>query len=101
MALIRCPQCGLEWHDGPDLLKELEQEYKLRPAWPKTPDTYFQISDDPGNREWPEPRTPENQSIFAEDSVTDRLRIMGIPEFSSITLIRPTSNTSKISFAFK
>ncbi|MFZ8977784.1 MAG: hypothetical protein ACO2Y9_11885 [Pseudohongiellaceae bacterium] len=69
-----------------DLLKELEQEYKLRPAWPKTPDTYFQIADDPGNREWLEPRTPENQSIFAEDSVTDRLRIMGIPEFSSITL---------------
>jgi hypothetical protein len=69
-----------------NLLKELEQEYKLRPAWPKTPDAYFQISDDPENREWPEPRSAENQSIFAEDSVTDRLRIMGIPEFSSITL---------------
>lgn len=69
-----------------NLLQELEQEYKLRPAWPKTPDAYFQISDDPENREWPEPRSAENQSIFAEDSVTDRLRIMGIPEFSSITL---------------
>lgn len=69
-----------------DLLKELEQEYKLRPARPKTPDAYFQISDDPGNREWPEPRSAEKQSIFAESSVTDRLRIMGIPEFSSITL---------------
>lgn len=69
-----------------DLLKELEEEYKLRPAGPKTPDAYFQISNDPENREWPEPRSAENQSIFAEDSVTDRLRIMGIPEFSSITL---------------
>ena len=69
-----------------NLLKELEQEYKLRPAWPKTPDAYFQISDDPENREWPEPRSAENQGIFAESSVTDRLRIMGIPEFSSITL---------------
>jgi hypothetical protein len=69
-----------------NLLKELEQEYKLRPAWPKTPDAYFQISDDPENREWPEPRSAEKQSIFAENSVTDRLRIMGIPEFSSITL---------------
>lgn len=69
-----------------NLLQELEQEYKLRPAWPKTPDAYFQISDDPENREWPEPRSAENQSIFAEESATDRLRIMGIPEFSSITL---------------
>lgn len=69
-----------------NLLQELEQEYKLRPAWPKTPDAYFQISNDPENREWPEPRSAENQSIFAEDSVTDRLRIMGVPEFSSITL---------------
>lgn len=69
-----------------NLLKELEQEYKLRPAWPKTPDAYFQISDDPGNREWAEPRSAGNRSIFAEDDVTDRLRIMGIPEFSSITL---------------
>lgn len=69
-----------------NLLQELEQEYKLRPAWPKTPDAYFQISNDPENHEWPEPRSAENQSIFAEDSVTDRLRIMGVPEFSSITL---------------
>ena len=36
-----------------DLLKELEEEYKLRPAGPKTPDAYFQISNDPENREWP------------------------------------------------
>jgi len=69
-----------------NLLKELQHEYKLRPALPKTPDTYFQISDDPENREWAESRSPENRSIFAEDGVTDRLRIMGIPEFSSITL---------------
>ena len=46
----------------------------------------LQISDDPENREWAESRSPENRSIFAEDGVTDRLRSMGIPEFSSITL---------------
>ena len=87
-----------------NLLQELEQEYKLRPAWPKTPDAYFQISDDPENREWPEPRSAESQSIFAEDSVTDRLRIMGIPEFSSITLTDGDLNaivpTEAINLAF-
>ena len=68
------------------LLKDLEHEYKLRPALPKTPDAYFQISDAPENRDRAEPRNTENRGIFAEDGVTDRLRIMGIPEFSSITL---------------
>ena len=69
-----------------NLLKELDEEYQLRPAWPRTPDAYLQISEDSKNREWPEARAPQNQGIFAEDSVPDRLRIMGIPEFSTITL---------------
>jgi hypothetical protein len=69
-----------------NLLKELDEEYRLRPEWPKTPDTYFQISDTPNNREWAEPQAPESKSIFAEEGTTDRLRIMGIPEFQSITI---------------
>jgi len=68
------------------LLEELEQEYQLRPAWPATPDAYLQISDHPQEREWAESRAPQNQSIFARDSVTDRLRNVGIPEFSTFTL---------------
>lgn len=76
-----------------NLLKELQQEYKLRPTAPKTPDAYFQISDDPQTRQWPEPRSPDDQGIFAENRVTDRLRILGIPEFSSITLARGNLNS--------
>jgi hypothetical protein len=68
------------------LLEELEQEYELRPAWPDTPDSYLQVSDNPQRREWKEPRTSQNQSIFARDSVTDRLRNFGIAEFSTFTL---------------
>ena len=68
------------------LLDELEQEYQIRPAWPATPDTYLQISENPQEREWAEPRSEQNRSIFARDSVTDRLRNVGIPEFSTFTL---------------
>lgn len=68
------------------LLKDLEAEYQLRPAWPKTPEAYLQIAEDPESREWPEPATDERTSLFVEDSVTDRLRIIGIPEFSNVHL---------------
>jgi hypothetical protein len=68
------------------LLEALEQEYELRPAWPGTPDSYLQISDNPKQREWAEPVAPENQSIFARGSATDRLRNFGIPEFHTFTL---------------
>jgi hypothetical protein len=75
-----------------NLLDELEQEYQLRPAWPATPDAYLQISDNPAKREWAEAQAPQNQSIFARDSVTDRLRNVGLPEFSTFTLVEGNVN---------
>jgi len=69
-----------------NLLEELEQEYQLRPDWPKTPDAYIQIAGESEGREWPEPVSTQNTSIFARDSVTDRLRNIGISEFSTYTL---------------
>jgi hypothetical protein len=74
------------------LLDELEQEYQLRPAWPATPDAYLQISDNPEKREWAEAQAPQNQSIFARDSVTDRLRNIGLAEFSTFTLVEGNVN---------
>jgi hypothetical protein len=68
-----------------NLLKQLHEEYQLRPDWPKTPDNYLQISDSPKGREWAEARTSDEQGIFSEEKVTSRLRIMGIPEFQSVT----------------
>jgi hypothetical protein len=69
-----------------NLLQELEQEYQLRPAWPKTPDAYIQNVENANEREWPEAIEPQNESIFARDSVTNRLRNIGVPEFSTYTL---------------
>jgi hypothetical protein len=74
------------------LLPELQTEYQLRPDWPATPDSYLQISDDPAKREWAEPQAPENQSIFAEDSVPGRLRNFGISEMSTFTLLEGDVN---------
>ncbi len=68
------------------LLEELEAEYRLRPAWPATPDAYLQIARDPENRDWAEPGSADGQSIFAPDSVPRRLRNFGIPEFSTATM---------------
>ena len=68
-----------------NLLQQLDEEYQLRPDWPKTPDNYLQISASPKGREWAEARTSDEQGIFSEEKVTDRLRIMGIPEFQSVT----------------
>ncbi|MDC1287923.1 hypothetical protein N8198_08550 [Gammaproteobacteria bacterium] len=75
-----------------NLLDKLEQEYQLRPAWPVTPDAYLQISASPNEREWAEPGAVENENIFASDRVTNRLRNIGIPEFSSFTLIEGDVN---------
>ncbi len=58
----------------------------MRPAWPKTPDAYIQNVKNANEREWPEAIEPQNESIFARDSVTNRLRNIGIPEFSTYTL---------------
>ena len=60
-----------------NLLQELEQEYQLRPAWPKPPDAYIQNVENANEREWPEAIEPQNESIFARDSVTNRLRNIG------------------------
>jgi len=69
-----------------NLLEELEQEYQSRPDWPKTPDAYIQIADETAGQDWPEPSNPPGESIFARDSVTNRLRNIGISEFSTYTL---------------
>jgi len=69
-----------------NLLEELEQEYQTRPDWPKTPDAYIQIADETVGQDWPEPSNPPDESIFARDSVTNRLRNIGISEFSTYTL---------------
>ncbi len=69
-----------------NLLEELEQEYQTRPDWPKTPDAYIQIADETAGQDWPEPSNPPGESIFAHDSVTTRLRNIGISEFSTYTL---------------
>ena len=68
------------------LLEELEAEYLMRPAWPATPDAYLQIDPDPENRDWAEPSSADGRSIFAADSVPQRLRNFGIPEFSTATM---------------
>jgi hypothetical protein len=69
-----------------NLLEELEQEYQTRPDWPKTPDAYIQVADETVGQDWPEPSNPPGESIFARDSVTNRLRNFGISELSTYTL---------------
>ena len=75
------------------LLEELEEEYQLRPAWPKTPDGFLQIAEDPHSREWYEAKEDDGESIFARDRTTSRLRNLGIPEFSTFTLTEGDANT--------
>jgi hypothetical protein len=69
-----------------NLLEELEQEYRLRPDWPKTPDAYSRVLGEDEDRPWPESANPPGQSIFARDRATTRLRNIGISEFSTYTL---------------
>jgi hypothetical protein len=69
-----------------NLLEELEQEYQLRPDWPKTPDAYIHVADETRGQEWPEPANAPEDSIFARERVTNRLRNFGISEFSTYTL---------------
>ena len=69
-----------------DLLSELDEEYRLRPDWPGTPDGYLDIDPDPKNRKWPEAGETGNESIYAGTSKASRLRLTGVPEFSTISL---------------
>ena len=62
--------------------EDLNNEYRGRPAWPKTPDEYFHISDHPDDRKWSEPRSDEPDSIFAPSEM-HRLRIVGMGPFSA------------------
>lgn len=73
------------WASVP-VLAELDVEYRARPSWPKTPDAFLQISPEPKSRTWSEPTSPEGRSLFAPDTVPERLRLVDLQAVTSATL---------------
>ncbi len=59
------------------LVPDLTEQYQRRPSLPKTPESHLQTPDPSERRAWEEPISPD-QSIFASDDVTRRLRLVGL-----------------------
>ena len=60
-----------------DLLAELTSEYQLRPDWPKTPDEFFRVADDPATRSLIE-ASSSPASLFDPGQPPTRLRIVDL-----------------------
>ena len=58
-----------------NVFEELENEYKQRRPWPKTPDSYLQISKDPLARSIEEPIAEGDGSVFSPQQRPNRLRV--------------------------
>jgi hypothetical protein len=58
------------------VLTDLNEEYRSRRSWPRTPDEFFQVASDPDQRTWAEPVTETPPSIFTPKDPL-RLRLVG------------------------
>jgi hypothetical protein len=68
-----------------DVLEALQDDYRLRGSFPRTPDPFLQISEEPQYRDWVElePARSREGSIFSPEDTTTRLRIVDL-QLSSI-----------------
>lgn len=69
-----------------NLLSDLKAEYRDRPSWPATPDEYSDILDTAviWKSVWRQPTTG-NSNIFERDTIPNRLRLVGFPDFAATT----------------
>ncbi len=63
----------------------LDQEYRARPSFPRTPDAFLQISPEPNGRTWSEASSEGEESIFSSTEDPRRLRNVSL-NLSSILL---------------
>ncbi|MHC4787395.1 MAG: hypothetical protein ACYTE6_15675 [Planctomycetota bacterium] len=66
------------------VLTALAEEYRQRPSWPKTPDSFLLPNAEGEPAAWQEPQA-QSGSIFDPDEVTTRLRIVGVELFTTVS----------------
>ena len=66
------------------VLTALAEEYRQRPSWPRTPDSYLLPTAEGEPSAWEEPEA-HSGSIFDPEEVTTRLRIVGVELFTTVS----------------
>jgi hypothetical protein len=67
------------------VLSELSQEYRQRPSWPKTPDSFLLPTGEGRPLTWEEPHVLGSGSIFDPDESPTRLRVTGVELFTTVS----------------
>ncbi|MHC5022928.1 MAG: hypothetical protein ACYTGG_03310 [Planctomycetota bacterium] len=73
------------WESLP-MLEELRDEYRERPAFPATPDSFLQIDPDPSKREWQEAMAGEGGSLFTPQEARRRLALVELNAFAGTSM---------------
>jgi hypothetical protein len=75
---------GVTRWDTLPVLSELTDEYRQRPSWPRTPDSFLLPTAEGEPSAWEEPEA-QSGSIFDPDEVPTRLRIVGVELFTTVS----------------
>jgi len=75
---------GVTRWDTLPVLSELNDEYRQRPSWPRTPDSFLLPTAEGEPSSWEEPEA-QSGSIFDPDEVPTRLRIVGVELFTTVS----------------
>ena len=79
--------------DSIGLLRDLEEEYLLRPDWPATPDGYLQSFTNQQAAVSAAPDATQGRSLFSGDRPAERLRTFGVPELNTFVLSDEQANS--------
>jgi hypothetical protein len=82
-AVAREVAAVTRWDTIP-VLSELTDEYRMRPSWPKTPDSFLLPRAEDPPTAWEEPQA-QSGSVFDPDEVPTRLRIVGVELFTTVS----------------